>query len=287
MSTKIYNGYRLPNWSLKEITNFCKALKDTIDPIRIELYSKQLAKDVSLNIDRYANGLSIIDLPKQFKDEEKFNTYHLDIAKDYALEQIRHIALNQNRNPAYDYEFSICFIPIKDKILALLYTEHKELTEVWENCQHVEEYGYWNNEEQDDGISNEEWEQRRLDWDEALPGLGIPAENGISFDPYKSIVFMRPSMDKLLKNIPTKDKRANTIAKELVWQKYYNDKITESDGNPSSFNIFWNFESELKTDVQLKYKFNYTKNIIREKLVTITKDYITTNRDFVNKLDSN
>lgn len=280
MSTKIYNGYKLPNWTFKELKDFYTPLVEEANIIRTELYSKQLAKDATLNIDRYNHNLSLIDLPKHFKDKETFKTYYLDIARDYAMEQIKEIHITHRRNPAYDYEFDICFIPIDNAVLALLYTEQKNLTEMWENCQHVSEYGYWNNEEQDESITDEEWEQRRIDWDIALGSSGVPAENGLSFDPFKNILFLRHTNELVLKHIPDKDKRAKNIAKELLWLEYYDNEQHKLLDENATFKLAWNFPEVLENEYKEKYEQLQLK--IKKDLIDITEEYLLEDREFSN-----
>lgn len=280
MSTKIYNGYALPNWTFKELKDFYVPLVEEATKIRTELYCSQIAKDVTSNIDRYNNNLPLLDLPTSIKDKKTFKTYYSDIAREYAIEQIREIQLTQRRNPAYDYEFNICFIPIDNAILALLYTEHKELTDLWENCQYVKEYGYWNNEEQSEDITDEEWEQRRIDWDIALGESGIPSENGLSFDPFINSIFLRHNNNIVVDNIPDKDKRAKYIAKEILWLEYY-DKEKPNLNNDSAVKLAWNFPKILQHEYKERYEELQLE--IKVTLVDITKEYLLENRDFTQK----
>ena len=43
----------------------------------------------------------------------------------------------------------------------------------------IEEYGYWNNTDKPEGITDEDWVKRESDWNKALPGMGVTARCGL------------------------------------------------------------------------------------------------------------
>jgi len=46
----------------------------------------------------------------------------------------------------------------------------------------IKEYGYWNNYDMPEKISENEWEQRLKDWNKVLPGLGFLNEFGLKYE---------------------------------------------------------------------------------------------------------
>jgi len=151
MSTKIYNGYLIDanpsTFQLKEMVHqFRKVLRETRNGIIKELYTKDSYKKV-----------------------------HSELWKR-ALE----IKRSNLSDPVVDFSAEICFIPIENKMLAITYWEHREYTKAWQSLTNVKYYGYWNNTDQDEDCSDEEWKQREEDWGKALPGIGVPALVGFN-----------------------------------------------------------------------------------------------------------
>ena len=79
-----------------------------------------------------------------------------------------------------DFSVSMSILPIHNKILMLPYAENDAFYKVLTENEYFEEYGYWNNTDPDENVSEEDWAERKRDWDEALEGIGIPAENGFT-----------------------------------------------------------------------------------------------------------
>ena len=90
-------------------------------------------------------------------------------------------------------EGSLSIIPIHDSILILAYGTCEEVmdfilhspgTDETHNLikkYNLEYYGYWNNTDPDDSVSEEDWDKREKDWEEALPS-GVPAVHGFSVE---------------------------------------------------------------------------------------------------------
>jgi len=147
MSTKIYNGHCMPLIPMGELLTICRDLRVKAEEVRRERLRHFFIKE-------------------EFKWMETMNA-----AWDVGRKKIR--------NPIVDYSFEICFLPIKDKILLIPFYE-RHYDEILKTIPGIRYYGYWNNVDPDEECSEEEWAQREKDWDEALPGPGVPGENGFT-----------------------------------------------------------------------------------------------------------
>ena len=49
---------------------------------------------------------------------------------------------------------------------------------IWADMD-IEEYGYWNNTDQPEELTENEWDERGIFWDEALGKSGIPSKNSL------------------------------------------------------------------------------------------------------------
>jgi hypothetical protein len=94
------------------------------------------------------------------------------------------IAKTKTRDPDADVSCEAC---VRRYGLALLYTENEEMRKAWESLEFegepvVKPWPYWNNTDKPDDLTDEEWDRRGKDCDEALGGHGClaPAECGLS-----------------------------------------------------------------------------------------------------------
>lgn len=200
MSTKIYNGFRISNdLSLVQLKTLMMRLrKHAHRIIKKELWDLTAIEAVCL-IDRIAMGKEV------YSDWERPLISHVEdeIEKKYI-----NIERTGRRDPEYDFHFSIGILPIKGKTLLMVFAERESFFELIKKQRWIEEYGYWNNTDEPEGVSESEWEQRKKDWDEALGESGIPSQNGFEVTlslPY--LYYNRPTVDDLLKLVPTYEKR--------------------------------------------------------------------------------
>lgn len=216
MSTKIYDGLRMTDIPTLNV------LRTRIQKLRIQAYEiierlvlRRVAENCSKYVDQIALGEKVSALT---------SSYDMSIVGTVinTVEE-RHMAVEKTkrRDPECDFHFEICIIPIKDKVLILPYTEQIELMNLIKNQKYIKSYGYWNNTDPDDEVSDEEWEQREEDWNDALPGIGIPSENGFTVQlhpPYLYVKF-RPPKAKILEYMPEYKNRVRRHAFRLAWSK--------------------------------------------------------------------
>lgn len=78
----------------------------------------------------------------------------------------------QRRDPEIDLRFEFVVFPQKKGLLGLAYAEHKEYLKLLED-RGWEEYPYWDNTDEPEGIPIKEWKARGLEWAKAT-GFGDP-----------------------------------------------------------------------------------------------------------------
>jgi len=187
VSTKIYNGYRIDKCSLSELQAFCMRLRDRMEQVYEMLYASKVMKEAVDIIDEGAllnAGLYVR------RDIDKEVLRAIDNPKSSPLwsamwmvhERSNKIKETMKRDTAYDFDCQITFIPKKDKILAMIFTEQRLLEEVFSGHlsiaapRQVHKYGYWDNSDKPDCVSEEEWDKRAQDWDDVY----ITAMSGFS-----------------------------------------------------------------------------------------------------------
>lgn len=158
MSTKIYNGWLLSHPNLEAALAWLKSIRP--------IFAKARAKMI---FERFPN----------FKEKRKAKEG--EVSWSELNDRARRIEQTSRRDPIADYSLMVTLFPIADRILALIYSDNQEYDDIWSEFEETTYYGYWNNTDPDEDCSEEEWHQRENDWKDALPGAGVPSENGLSF----------------------------------------------------------------------------------------------------------
>ncbi|ADO59665.1 hypothetical protein [Paenibacillus polymyxa] len=254
MSTTIYNGYKLPLMTLNELQAFSKQFRKKAQDKVCELVTSFLAHEIAEMVDDFQflsieNYISKHVLYKREADKAYEQTemekrgyiiphnekvklsWHAypnrsiySIAWRKAEQRYREIHATQTRDPEVDFDCKACFIPLEDKIVALFYSEQKELKQLWEDCEEVSCYGYWDNVDPDERCSESEWKKRAKDWQNALPGYEYPHENGVFYEficgfPGRMAI----PIEDVMMRIPTLEDRARRIAVERVMDRRFNE----------------------------------------------------------------
>jgi hypothetical protein len=174
MSTKIYYGFQVATSDPKVILNLVQEYREKY------WVSDARGKKV-LFLSSVVAGAT--DPDKKFMSEEfgyEMNAYSL--AENMWNKMRSELMRTGLRNHAVDTDFQIVVFPYQDKFLGIVYTENGKWFKQWLSMPGVSEYGYWNNTDQPDNISDEEWEVRSEVWDEVLGDLGIPSMVGFTID---------------------------------------------------------------------------------------------------------
>lgn len=212
MSTKIYNGIIFEVKDLNALLKKLKALHAPMDAIKTAHVNRLYSNKMVIELDRQQL------LPKRAK-RKTFRDLRVDIKMeimDKMIESKRKITSNF----PYDCDFSVSVIPIKGKILGLYYSRLNEHEKFFTKLPWVKEYHYQNQTDQPDDVSDKEWNQRKRDWDKALPGFGMPAREGYSFEILDNDFPIGHQFHIDYKVVPSVKKRAHDIARDRVYHAY-------------------------------------------------------------------
>lgn len=189
MSTKIYRGKRLQDMSVYQLNQFYKNVRHEMLTAAKREYYKFVVKIaheiyVYLMTNQYPGhyDINLKEVDEKAADFKSNAIHLLDYARETANRIVKKtsdaVFVYDSEDDA-DFDVNMVVIPINDKTLCMPYASNNTLYELLIKRPEITEYAYWNNVDQPDNISEEEWEQRKTDWDEALPGAGIPKNNGM------------------------------------------------------------------------------------------------------------
>lgn len=244
MSTKIYNGYSLAPMNVMELNAFILGFRKLAEKKSSELCAKVMANHIAFAIDELAVFGEEEFITRNLKDaksspnevERKFK-YSSPFVNAYMELRDRYFEVQRTsyRDSDVDLDVSAIFIPLKDRILVFFYAEKEALTELWEAQPEVSEYMYWNNVDQPEELTEEEWEERSKVWEVAGIDSKTPKEMGmeivfnVGFPNLHNI-----SIDDVMKEFPSFEKRLDQIS----WSKLYDDKFKLLKSEEDSEDIY-------------------------------------------------
>jgi len=269
LSTVIQNGYMMDKKFLNMgyLKEFMKEMQQEIQDKQVEIETEQqafLAKNILIAY--------------HLKNAEEFDSYlktEFGIEnKGYDIERLSEKAMKEKGDRIkkehflaereYDLSCEIIFIPTKTKMLALLYTQHREIRDIWESSEKVHEYGYWNNTDKPKELTKREWNTRRNDWNKALPGLGVPREEGFIFTIDKPFHFM--TKERLFLEMRELDSSIRLFVEEELEKEYYEKNPLKEGFSTVEFSrSYYSFRKWMESEEGEKRREEVTKNI-RKKL---------------------
>ena len=155
MSIKIYHGYKL-NISQEELMPFLIEYQNSIQ----EEIDIQIA-DLSQIVFAYKR---IIDL--------------------FGIDRKVYTKLKKEIEQLYEkIKWSIAIIPKQNYFLAILYIPNSNWIKKFKQLDNVEYYGYWDNTDPPENISDKKWEEREKDW-ECLSYFTPVCKESLIYDPF-------------------------------------------------------------------------------------------------------
>jgi hypothetical protein len=243
MSTKIYDGKRLPDMSVLELHQFCQKLKAQLLPIAKTEYFKimaQIAQDAYV----YAmTGKNISDYPVNMSELGKpnadFSLYEVFLfAKQQTEKMVTNTSNAIRRIDAVsdaDFDVTLCVFPLPDKTLCIPYANHDKLHESLFSVEEFADYAYWNNTDPASNVTSDEWEQRKIDWHTALPGAGVPRDNGMLFKiidaPYDIVNRTYATIDMIKPFFISDDELRKKVAKSSILEREFQKAVDELGGD--------------------------------------------------------
>jgi hypothetical protein len=251
MSTKIYNGRKFKNTpkNLKEVRDIIFKFKEQVVEFYRDKYYRLLARDiVHMYDDAMLANKVFLEFPHRFEDDKKVPFGEQSITNSIwglvsnAVDRKGELSNKsmERMNEYFQYEFScsVTILPCKEEVFILLFTEDTDVQELFDAMEEIEEYPYWNNTDQPEGMTWEEWEIRGEEWDEAI-GNGVPAQNGFDITILKDVLYVKlyPRNEEdvernpfiaTLKHIPETEKRVKRLVKmsmNKAWRKQDREAI--------------------------------------------------------------
>lgn len=147
MSTKIYFGARIPH--------------GIAEAYRLILKAKPEVEAIAQRIQNEAIAWLVV------KSEETENPI-TPCAAWFQIEGARMKCRAKGLRHLYDFDFELALFPRTRDCLAIPYTDSREMQSWFGELPFVQEYGYWNNTDKPDSVSQRDWGTRKRAWDKAF-----------------------------------------------------------------------------------------------------------------------
>lgn len=206
MSTKIFNGYHFQGTIEEAYEEFLKIRPRVLEFAHkrtVSIMARHLAHtyDTACMKGETVRGLMVGSL-------------------DHIWDRQRKIVATRQRDPEVDFETSVVLYPVPilvDKhkgLLARFFTEHEEITDLWEGIPKVHAYPYWNNTDRPEELTKRQWDQRARTWEKTLDrGPGMIFEFCGNF--YDNSLPV-PMKDEVIAAFPSFDDRVDLIIDNLA-----------------------------------------------------------------------
>lgn len=207
VSTKIYNGMILRGCTLTQVLARLKEIRPACIANMQQAVAGEIGKRVVLYKDMAVNYCAID------QQEPDFWTV-VDLMRDAKVS----VCGMGSREPDWDYSFDICLIPHGGDVLALHYMENNAGYTENLKAAGFEDFHYQDQTDGPETITPEDWDQRRVAWNEALPGRTTPSEAGLTYSlvDWSDIAYVQHLHELWSSKVPTDEQRRQEVAARLT-----------------------------------------------------------------------
>lgn len=250
MSTTIFTGFRIPMTEMYEFSQFIDSARKLLYNKWIEDYLRDIARSATRVYDSHLLDMNLID-----SNSSPITPFKHIMFKEFRAKSDDRDTL-WARNETYLY-----LIPQPDYLIGLTNQTWAFDTLIESNLG-VEEFGYWNNTDKPDNLTEEEWEFRKQVWDN-LVGYGEInqyALNVLISPAYPPVIYE----NQLDPYIPDFDSRAAEVAKIYKGSKIPKEVIEEC--RTDSFVPYMEWMHSNEAQERYKEGLAMAKNTIPETL---------------------
>lgn len=163
MSIKVYGGYRLSPGT--DLFAFCDRARKVVGQAALAERQNTIMRMAMFSV---------------FEDDIAGEQWPRSPLDDAITEQM-------TRPDPVLHHPQIVFVPCEGEVLAITYDFPRLAATAWVAMPEVEEYGYWNNADRPEGVTDEEWVERERVWGEGLRLGGqrwaaAPSQVGLTLD---------------------------------------------------------------------------------------------------------
>ncbi|MNR71416.1 hypothetical protein D3C71_20310 [compost metagenome] len=209
MSIKAYDGFRMVSKDFRQVLRDLEGVSVRIQQHNRARMARLLARLAVGQIDRGA-----LKLPSEAEGTGATHSRGpLSAAFATMMDRQEKIRVTRHRDPAVDFEvtFTLWHCRRLDNYIGVVAAESKEPRELLLASRVAREYGYWNNTDKPENLSDREWANRASAWGECLYDKSGPSfrievpEPGL------------PTVDDVVQHLPTLEERVKAQAEDVAF----------------------------------------------------------------------
>lgn len=205
MSLKLYDGYRIKGFSEKEFIEKYEYLKEVVE------------KEAKISIQEEISKIFYNTLDYGYGRKEDDMTV-LEYVKEEIKEEIENLKKGY-RSPSLDKDISFALKEYKGDLYLYLFSEDREISKMLlKEIENIEEFGYWNNTDKPDSVTESHWEKRKKIWDELLTSYSFEKSGFSTFYFFESLEFLK-NIDytyNIFKNINYEKRKKDYVEMKTV-----------------------------------------------------------------------
>lgn len=255
MSTKLYDGLRIKNTTEEEVIEKLENLKPLFQNELKKAISKKISNEYFKLVDNIFNNPKPL-LPYEY-------------AKGILESEMEKVKNNEN-SLMFQNDFTVFIKKYKsDVYLYPFFREKEDLDLLFKKIPELEEFGYWDNTDKPDGVSESHWKKREDIWNKVYEKYTFE-ESGfkkISLNNIKDLSDIKFDYDSFIDK--DKEKRFQTALKNIyisvVYKKITKNKSFEEITHSMYMEAVDHYLEDSTRNIDLVKEIKvYLKNNIRE-----------------------
>jgi len=200
MSTKIYNGGKLVGHTLESFLVEAHRMRTLFLEAAQDCMRQAVINCASSDFDKRTLGLEDTAPPHSY-----IGAAYIELM-DRQFECQR----TGQRNPFIDYQAELVVFPVEGQLLAIPYIDNPVLRRLLATQPWWQDFGYWDNTDEEEGVSEAEWHERKRLWSLALPDGLTAAKAGYTVTILTSTDGQHDMTDEMLSPLlPTLEERVH------------------------------------------------------------------------------
>jgi hypothetical protein len=167
--SRYHHGYRLAEGT--DLFEFCAEVRTKLNPVRDDLDMRMLTTSAV----RIYDAQTFVATSPQ-RDMSAWSSAYYEFAERQRKEDP-----SRRFHDPHRFEFSVAPDPLTGRLHVLIYCDRKDLRVAFEGLDAVSEYGYWDNTDKLEGVTDQEWSEREAAWDRIKPAFEPDTNAMLSF----------------------------------------------------------------------------------------------------------
>lgn len=206
MSQSIY-GIRMPG-TIGDVINQLDGMRPLMRIKAKEHVARAVAHIAVDALDRDV----IFDVPR--------DKNYLAAALETFEERRRRIVQEQQRDPLVDTTFDVVLRGEGHVIIMMSFTEHMAWFDELLSLPGAEDYSYWDGTERPEGVSEEDWAQRRRTYIRILSNDPHGRPGGVGVTHSFQAPVEPPNVELVIDQVPDLERRAHRMARQVIFAKW-------------------------------------------------------------------